>query len=193
MPLSAAYSTMLSGIGLSCSGTSRYILPKWSTRSGAMTIEFDMTSLPPAQISLQHSPVANASGRRFWWIGFLWFIPFFGAVLALILLGVFAAQNRRHPDSLVRENSRSAANWAITVTLVAAIGTVLVLFNTIVGLVLTGEMQTSGELSPLLLVANVLIWAAWIGHLVVSIIGVASAGTRVVNPKIAIPFIPATR
>jgi uncharacterized Tic20 family protein len=152
-----------------------------------------MTSPHSDQMTLQYSPVPNASGRRFWGIGFLWFVPFFGAVLAPILLGVFAAQNRRHPDPLVRENSRWAANWAITVTLVAAIGTALVLFNMIAVFVLTGDMPASRGLTPLLLLANVLIWAAWIGHLVVSIVGVASADTRVVNPKIAIPFIPAAK
>ncbi|MCI4658902.1 hypothetical protein [Cryobacterium zhongshanensis] len=166
---------------------------EWSMRCGVTRIELTMTSLPPDYQTLQYSPAANASGRRFWGIGFLWFVPFLGAVLAPILLGVFAAQNRRRPDALVRENSRWAANWAITVTLVAAIGAALVVSNGIVGLVLTGDIRTSGGMSPLLLVADLLIWAAWIAHLIVSIVGVASADTLVVNPKIAIPFIPAAR
>ena len=102
-----------------------------------------------------------------------------------------AAQNRRNPDSLVRENSRWAANWVITVTLVAAIGSALVMFDTIAGLVVAGANENGT--TPLLLVANLLLWAAVIGHLVVSIVGVARARTRIVNPKIAIPFIPAAK
>jgi uncharacterized Tic20 family protein len=150
-----------------------------------------MTSLPPQQMTLPHPAVSNASGRRFWGFGFLWFVPLFGAVIAPVLLGIFAAQNRRNPDALVRENSRWAANWVITVTLVAAIGSAIVMFDTIAGLVVAGENENGT--TPILLVANLLLWAAWIGHLVVSIVGVARARTRIVNPKIAIPFIPAAK
>ncbi|WP_241993266.1 hypothetical protein [Cryobacterium sp. TMB1-7] len=150
-----------------------------------------MTSLPPEHMPLAQSAVPDASGRRFWGIGFLWFVPLFGALLAPVLLGILAAQNRRHPDALVRENSRWAANWVLTVTVVAAIGAAIVVCDAIIGLVLTGESE-SGP-SPTLLLANLLLWAAVIGHLVVSIVGVVRARTRIVNPKIAIPFIPALK
>jgi hypothetical protein len=122
---------------------------------------------------------------RFWALGFLWFIPFIGAVLAPILLGVAAAQNRRHPEPLVRENARLAANWVLTATLAAALGTALV--------VLIGTTEIGSELSPLMLVPNLLLWATWITHLTVCCIGVASAGSRIVNPRIAIPFFPPAR
>jgi uncharacterized Tic20 family protein len=140
-----------------------------------------------------HPAPARPSGVRFWALGFLWFIPFIGAVLAPILLGVAAAQNRRHPEPLVRENARLAANWVLTATLAAALGTALVVLIGIMHLVLTGTTEIGSELSPLMLVPNLLLWATWITHLTVCCIGVASAGSRIVNPRIAIPFFPPAR
>ncbi|WP_157002702.1 hypothetical protein [Agromyces laixinhei] len=128
------------------------------------------------------------SGAKYWALGLLWFVPIIGMVAAPILLGVLAIQVRRHPSLIVRENARRAANWVITVTLVVLFSAVLIAVERISQYIVSGG-DSGSSLTPLLLIANLLIWAAWIGHLAVSIIGSSIARTRVMNPRIAIPFI----
>lgn len=133
-------------------------------------------------------PAGRLTGARFWGLGFIWFVPIAGAIAAPILLGVLASWNRNHPDPLIRENARIAANWVLTATLLAVLGAVLSIVNGTMHFIATGDMDPGREHSPLLLASNLLLWTSWLSHLVVSIVGVASARSRAVNPRIAIPF-----
>lgn len=148
---------------------------------------------PPAQPQYFYPPQPRQSGSSFWGLGFLWFIPVVGVFIAPIVLIISAMRHRRNPDPLVRENARWASNWVATVSIVAALGVALVAASMITHLALGGTATSGTETSVLLVVANTLLWLSWLSHLVVSIVGVASARTRVVNPRIAIPIIPAAK
>lgn len=134
-------------------------------------------------------PAVQQSGAKYWGIGLLWFIPIFGALVAAVVLGVFAAQVRRHVNPVVRENSRWAANWVLTVTLAWILGGILIAADRIPHYVIYGTEVTTA-LTPLIAIANLVMWGALLSHLVISIIGLSVARARVLNPRIAIPFIP---
>lgn len=91
----------------------------------------------------------------------------------------------------MRENARQAASWVITVTVLVVFALTLIAAKRISHYVVAGG--AGGQPTPLFLVGNVLVWAVWIGHLVVSIIGLAIARTQVMRSRIAIPFIPSFR
>ena len=56
----------------------------------------------------------SPSGAKFWALLFLFYIPYVGLLVAIIVALVQRSNAKASPHPLVRENARWAANWALS-------------------------------------------------------------------------------
>ncbi|MFT4158077.1 MAG: DUF4870 domain-containing protein [Microbacterium sp.] len=71
-------------------------------------------------------PFGIPSGRKFWALLFLCYIPYVGCFVTLIVSLVQWSKTRQSPFPIVRENARWAANWAFSYTLYMAVGALII-------------------------------------------------------------------
>ncbi|MGJ0202695.1 hypothetical protein [Leucobacter sp. gxy201] len=149
---------------------------------------------PPQLVPGQAPPpyptwAPRPSGRKFWALGFLAFIPWAGWIVAPIVLLVQQANVRRDPSPVVRENARWAANWMLTATLAMIIGLGGLLAAAVFGQIAI-DAGGSFELMPLVVMSAVLMVLMQLAHAVISLIGTILAADRVFDPVAVIRFIP---
>lgn len=154
-----------------------------------MTDENDAV-LPP-QPPIEYTSI---SGRRYWGLLFLMYIPYFGVIVAIIVAIVqrLSAMHVQHP--IVRENARWAANWAISYAfyLIALIAIFLAVAAPLNALRYQ-EDYPGGE------ALNFSVWLILVGSFIalviyclVTIIRGTVVSERVVHrPALAIPFLRA--
>lgn len=121
------------------------------------------------------------SGRKFWALQFLYYIPWVGVIVVLIVALVQRAQAKTSPHEIVRENARWAANWALSYTLYLFVGALMV------GLLLAVP-TSNGDPSPLGAIPGLLIFGIGIYCLVTIIRGTVIADRVVHRPALAIPY-----
>lgn len=130
--------------------------------------------------SAEPQSVTCRVSARPWALGFLWFVPVLGVIIAPIVLSVFAVRFRNEVDARVRENTRWAANWMLTVTLLTFSGVCFVAINT---------MFDRASFTPVFLLFALCQAIVCCTHLGVSIRGVIVSRHRVYRPRAAIPLI----
>ncbi|WP_449278084.1 hypothetical protein [Leucobacter sp. GX24907] len=136
---------------------------------------------------------AFPSGRRFWAMGFLSYIPYVGMFVALIVILVMRSGAKGAPHPVIRENARWAANWILTAFAGLTLGFALMIGSAIAGAV-TEDMGGDGDVwLPSAMVGILIFCAVAIAHLIVIIMGTVVADRRVFHPGIAIPFFRAPR
>lgn len=129
------------------------------------------------------------SGRKFWALSFLLFIPYVGWIVSLIVSLVQNSSARHDPNPVVRENARWAANWMLTVVVMGAVGVALIVGAGMAGAA-TDSAGGDGDVWLPVAVLGLLLWSAvGVAHLVICIVGTVQADRRVFNPRVAIPFI----
>lgn len=128
------------------------------------------------------------SGAKFWGLLFLFYIPWVGVIVTIIVALVQRSNARTSQFPLVRENARWAANWALSYVIY-----LVVLFA---ALILTGVLSTApsqdgygpAEPSGWIALPGMLIFVIGIYCLVTMIRGCVIAGKTVHRPALAIPF-----
>lgn len=149
---------------------------------------------PPQFVPGQAQPqvpvwAPRPSGRKFWALGFLPFIPLVDWLVAPVAVLVQFANVRRDPSPIVRENARWAANWILTVVLVMLLGVCGLCAAGILGQMAI-DAGGSFELMPLVVMSAVLMTIAQLAHAVISLIGSILAADRVFDPVAVIRFFP---
>ncbi|MGF6823391.1 putative Tic20 family protein [Microbacterium sp. ZKA21] len=126
-------------------------------------------------------PAPLPSGRRYWALLFLFYIPWAGLLVAPIVAIAQLSSARRSPFPVVRENARWAANWALSYFLY---------FVCLLTLLIIIGVSTSryGEPSGLIAIPGVLLIGIGIYCLVEMIIGTVRSDRVVHRPPLAIPF-----
>lgn len=128
------------------------------------------------------------SGRKFWALGFLYFIPYLGWLVAPVVALTLNAGARRDPSPLVRENARWAANWSLTV-LIAGVVAFITIFGSAMAGAATDEAGGNGDVwFPVAMVGLLLLGIVWLAQLVICIIGTVQADRRVFDPVVVISF-----
>lgn len=153
---------------------------------------------PPQPPQYAHQPFGYAapgaqwvpapSGRKFWALGFLTYIPLLGWCVAAILLLIKNAEVRKNPAPVVRENARWAANWILTVGVAWLLGFSGLMTAAIVGQVSVDAGGRGDVLMPLVVMSAVFLVIVQIAHFVVSLVGVIVADQRVWDPVVVIRF-----
>jgi uncharacterized Tic20 family protein len=136
---------------------------------------------PGAYVPYGYTP---PSGRTFWSLLFLWFIPWVGLVVVPIVMLVQRSRTKQSPLPIVRENARWAANWALSYTLYSIVLILLI----IVIAVPTAASSYSGDPSGVTVIPFLLLVAVGVYCLVTMIRGTVIADRRVHRPALAIPF-----
>lgn len=134
----------------------------------------------PAGASAEPRSVASRISARPWALGLLWFVPILGAIIAPIALSVLAVKFRNEVDARIRENTRWAANWMLTVTMLTFSGVCFVAINT---------MLDRASFTPVFLLFALCQAVVWCTHLGVSVRGAIVGRHRVYRPRAAIPLI----
>ncbi|MFK4759638.1 DUF4870 domain-containing protein [Microbacterium sp. ZW T5_45] len=125
-------------------------------------------------------PVAPPSGRRFWALQFMYYIPLAGVLVVLIVALVQRSSARLSPVPLVRENARWAANWVLSYLFY-----LVVCLSCIIALgIAFGDTRSSGVIA----IPVILLYAIGIYCLVTIIIGTVKADRFVHRPYLALPF-----
>lgn len=151
--------------------------------------------VPPGYPAPGYAPYGYApiSGRRYWALLFLTYIPYVGAIVAAIVAIVQRSSAMRSPHPIVRENARWAANWAISYALYLV--ALIVIFVTL-GIATSrpryeddyGYGTSGGGPSGWIALPGLLILAIGIYCLVTIIRGTVIAERVVHRPALAIPF-----
>lgn len=133
---------------------------------------------------------APPSGRRFWGLQFLVYVPYVGAIVAVIVSLVQRYATRQSPFPIVRENARWAANWALSFLLYVIASYALIV---IVGFsTSTSSYDSYGSYDsspsgwigiPVLLLLGIGVYS-----LVTTIRGCVVSDRNVHRPALAIPF-----
>lgn len=132
------------------------------------------------------------SGRKFWGLQFLVFVPYVGALVTVIVSLVQRSSARRSPLPIVRENARWAANWALSFLLYVIVSYALIV---IVGIATsissyeesygTYRSAPSGWIGiPVLLLLGIGVYC-----LVTMIRGCVVSDRAVHRPVLALPFL----
>lgn len=129
------------------------------------------------------------SGRKFWALGFLFFIPYVGWLVSLIVVLALAGGARRDPNPVVRENARWAANWNLTVITALVVSVLIVVASGVAGAATDSAGGDGDAWLPFAIFGLLFGFAVGITHLVISIMGTIQADRQVFKPAIAIPFI----
>lgn len=134
---------------------------------------------------------APPSGRRFWGLQFLVYVPYIGAIVAVIVSLVQRSAARQSPFPIVRENARWAANWALSFLLYVIASYALIV---IVGFsTSTSSYDSYGSYDsspsgwigiPVLLLLGIGVYS-----LVTTIRGCVVSDRNVHRPALAIPFL----
>ena len=151
---------------------------------------------PYAQPAYGQAPYAQMpygyvmpSGRRFWAMGFLTYIPYVGFIVFLIVALAMNASARRDANAVVRENARWAANWSLSVA-TFIVGAIILM---IIGGATGASLQSSGSNPSIAFVfvaiGGLVILATGIMHLVFTIMGTVQADRRVFKPALVIPYL----
>lgn len=121
------------------------------------------------------------SGRLYWALLFMLYIPYVGLLVALIVALVQRSSARKSPHPIMRENARWAANWALSY---------FFYFTASLVLLITIGISTSrdGEPSGLIAIPAIVFMGIGIYALVTMIIGTVRADRVVHRPVLAIPF-----
>ncbi|GAB2560993.1 DUF4870 domain-containing protein [Leucobacter ruminantium] len=128
------------------------------------------------------------SGRKFWALGFLYFIPYLGWLVAPIVALTLNAGARRDPSPLVRENARWAANWSLTVLIAGVVAFITILGSAMAGAA-TDEAGGNGDVwFPVAMVGLLFLGIVWLAQLVICIIGTVQADRRVFDPVVVFSF-----
>jgi len=135
---------------------------------------------------------APISGRRYWALLFLVYIPYVGAIVAAIVGIVQRSSAMRSPHPIVRENARWAANWALSYVLYL-IALFVLLITIGVGTARPRSYDEygysdGGDPSGWIAVPRLLIIGIGIYCLVTLIRGTAISERVVHRPALAIPF-----
>lgn len=131
------------------------------------------------------------SGRRFWGLLFLFYIPYVGWIVTLIVSLMQRAGARQSPFPIVRENARWAANWALSYTLylIVSIGlTVIIGIATATSSYEEYYGTYRSEPSGWIAVPIILLFAIGVYCLVTMIRGCVIADRVVHRPALALPF-----
>jgi len=133
---------------------------------------------------------APPSGRRFWGMQFLVYIPYVGAIVTVIVSLVQRSTARRSPFPIVRENARWAANWALSFLLYVIVSYALIV---IVGVSTSRSSYDSYDSydsgpSGWIGIPVVLVFGIGIYCLVTMIRGCVVSDRAVHRPALAIPF-----
>lgn len=123
------------------------------------------------------------SGRKFWALLFLFYIPYVGFIVTIIVSLVQRASAKSSPHAIERENARWAANWVLSYVLYFI---VVIALLVVIGLGTTPP--GGGDPSMLIAIPGILLIAVGIYCLVTMIRGTVRAGTAVHRPALAIPF-----
>jgi hypothetical protein len=139
---------------------------------------------------------APVSGRKFWALLFLFYIPYAGVLVAPIVAIVQRGVAQHSPHAIVRENARWAANWALSyalymIALIAGMITIAVTLSGPVAYRYADYDDSYGDrgdpaawiVLPLLLIFGIAIYC-----LVTMIRGTVMADRVVHRPALAIPF-----
>lgn len=122
------------------------------------------------------------SGRKYWGLLFLFYVPYVGALVTIIVSLIQCSSAKRSPVPIVRENARWAANWTLSYCLYQVV---------LIGALIAIAASTStGGRAPSVLMAlpGVLVFVVGI-YCLVTIIRGTVLGDRVVHrPALAIPF-----
>lgn len=151
-------------------------------------------SLPLAPLNtgepvVQPAPVpqygwAQPSGRKFWGLLFLFYIPYVGLIVVIIVSLVQRSTAKQSPYPIVRENARWAANWVLSYTFYLFVSFALVLA---IGIP-TAATSYDGDPSPLIAIPAVLMLGIGIYCLVTMIRGCVVADRVVHRPALALPL-----
>ncbi|MFF7292986.1 DUF4870 domain-containing protein [Microbacterium sp. NPDC008134] len=149
----------------------------------------------PAYSPYGYPPI---SGRRYWALLFLFYVPYLGVVAAPIVAVVQRASAMRSPHPIIRENARWAANWALSYALYLI---ALVVIMITIGVATTrpysydsygyddyGYDSYGSSPSGWIALPGLLIFAIGIYCLVTMIIGTVTSERKVHRPALAIPF-----
>lgn len=133
---------------------------------------------------------APPSGRKFWGMQFLVYIPYVGAIVTVIVSLVQRSTARRSPFPIVRENARWAANWALSFLLYVIVSYALIV---IVGVSTSRSAYDSYDSydsgpSGWIGIPVVLVFGIGIYCLVTMIRGCVVSDRAVHRPALAIPF-----
>lgn len=129
------------------------------------------------------------SGRRFWAIQFLQYVPYVGWIVVAIVALVQRASARRSPFPIVRENARWAANWALSFALYTfvLIALMIILLMVHEGYAARGDYSNYAS-PPAALLVFIPLLAIGVYCLVTMIRGCIVADRAVHRPALALPF-----
>ncbi|MFJ4254741.1 DUF4870 domain-containing protein [Microbacterium sp. NPDC090003] len=132
------------------------------------------------------------SGRRYWALLFLVYIPYVGALVAAIVAIVQRSSAMRSPHPIVRENARWAANWALSYLLyLIALFTLLITIGVGTSRPRSYDeygYSSGGDPSGWIAVPGLLLIGVGIYCLVTMIRGTVISDRVVHRPALAIPF-----
>ncbi|MDQ0646821.1 putative Tic20 family protein [Microbacterium natoriense] len=132
------------------------------------------------------------SGRKFWGLQFLVFVPYVGALVTVIVSLVQRSSARRSPLPIVRENARWAANWALSFLLYVIVSYALIVIVGIATSISSYEESYGAYRSapsgwigiPVLLLLGIGVYC-----LVTMIRGCVVSDRAVHRPVLALPFL----
>lgn len=137
---------------------------------------------------------AQPSGRKFWALQFMVYIPYVGALVVAIVALVQRGSAQGSPHAIVRENARWAANWALSYLLYLI---VLVILAITMGVSTSRPSYdtydsygsySNGSPAWFFAVPVILIFGIGIYWLVTVIRGTVVSDRVVHRPALAIPF-----
>lgn len=147
----------------------------------------------PAQAPYGYAPYGFTppSGRKFWALLFLVYVPYVGALVSAIVALVQRNSAQSSPHGIVRENARWAANWALSYLLYLIVLVALLIIIG-VGTSRPSSYDSYGSYSSgpsnWLFVPGLLIIGIGIYWLVTVIRGTVTSDRVVHRPVLAIPF-----
>lgn len=147
----------------------------------------------PAQAPYGYAPYGFTppSGRKFWALLFLVYVPYVGALVSAIVALVQRNSAQTSPHGIVRENARWAANWALSYLLYLIVLVALLIIIG-VGSSRPSSYDSYGSYSSgpsnWLFVPGLLIIGIGIYWLVTVIRGTVMSDRVVHRPALAIPF-----
>ena len=145
---------------------------------------------PNGEGSATYQPqyIASPSGAKFWALLFLFYIPYVGVLVGIIVSLVQRASNKTSPHEIVRENALWAANWALSYTLYFFV--LLAIFIALGVVTSQPPADGMGPAEPSLIIAlpGTVLFAVGIYCLVTMIRGCVIGSQRVHRPALAIPF-----
>lgn len=139
---------------------------------------------------------APISGRKFWALLFLFYIPYAGLLVAPIVAIVQRRTAQHSPHAIVRENARWAVNWALSyalyiIALIAGFIAIAVTFSRPAAYRYADYDESYGDRSDpaaWIVLPALLIVAIGIYCLVTMIRGTVMSDRVVHRPALAIPF-----